>query len=274
VHLEDSAESTGGAAPSEVWTRKRQPKSELRQLMVDKGREILQEEGIEVRTSNLTFKRVFDRVERDTGRRLTNASVIKRVWEDQTDFQADVLVTIAHDEDRPEIGATMAAVQEVLGDADLTSPEGRVRAMSQLCRVAGAGSREALTESSGWSLWVSVVAIATTSPNEEQRQRMCAALTEAYEATTSFWEGVYGGLATLLGLRTRPGLSIRDFATAVSTLAEGDQFRSHVDPSQATVVVPGGPDGEDQEWTLYALTIESLALRFFELDPGFQPPGA
>ena len=117
-------------AASEVWTRKRQPKSELRQLMLDTGREILQEEGIETRSSNLTFKRVFDRVERDTGRHLTNASVIKRIWEDQSDYQADVLVSIAQDENRPEVGATMAAVEDVLASTDLSSVEGRLRGMS------------------------------------------------------------------------------------------------------------------------------------------------
>ena len=71
--------------------------------MLETGREILQEEGIQTGSTNLTFKRVFDRVERDTGRRLSNASVIKRIWANQADYQADVLVTIAHDEQRPEV---------------------------------------------------------------------------------------------------------------------------------------------------------------------------
>ena len=74
--------------------------------MVDAGRAILHEEGIETSSNNLTFKRVFERVERDTGRRLTNASIIKRIWENQSDYQADVLVAIAHDEGRPEIEGT------------------------------------------------------------------------------------------------------------------------------------------------------------------------
>lgn len=270
----NTAGAAAGEAPSGVWTRKRQPKSELRKLMLDTGREILQEEGIETRSSNLTFKRVFDRVERDTGRHLTNASVIKRIWKDQSDYQADVLVAVAHDEDRPEVGVTMGAVQEVLATTDLGSAEGRVRAMSQLCRVAGATSREAIAESSNWSLWVSVVAIATSTTDEEQRRRMCAALSEGYELVTEFWEGVYGGLIALLGLRPRAPRTVRQFAIAVAALSEGDSLRRHVERSQAPVELPTGADGALQEWTIYSLAIEAVALQFFEVDPDFVPPRA
>ena len=56
---------------------------------------MLREEGLGTGAEALTFKRVFDRVEEDTGVRLTNASVIRRVWENQAEFQVDVLVTIA-----------------------------------------------------------------------------------------------------------------------------------------------------------------------------------
>ena len=39
-----------------------------------------------------------------------------------------------------------------------------------------------------------------------------------------------------------------------------------------TLDLPTGPDGELREWTLYAVTIEALALQFFEPDPEFSPP--
>ena len=79
--------------------------------MVDAGRAIVDEEGIETSSNNLTFKRVFERVERDTGRHLTNASIIKRIWDNQSDYQADVLVAIAQDEGRPEIEGTLDVVR-------------------------------------------------------------------------------------------------------------------------------------------------------------------
>ena len=264
--------ATGGSA-SGATTRKRQPKNELRQLMLDKGREILYEEGIETGSSNLTFKRVFDRVERDTGRHLTNASVIRRIWDNQAEYQADVLVAIAQDEQRPELDATLASVAEVLAGVDLASAEGRMRGLSELCRVVGATSREAIAESSSWPLWISVVAIASSTTNEDQRQRMCAALSEGYELVTEFWEGVYGGLVALLGLRPRVPRTIRQFTIAVAALSEGDSLRRHVERAPMTVDLPTGPGGDLQEWTLYSIAIEAVALQFFEPDPDFVPPG-
>jgi hypothetical protein len=242
--------------------------------MLETGRLILQEEGIETVSSNLTFKRVFDRVERDTGRHLTNASVIKRIWENQADFQADVLVDIAQDEQRPEVEAVLAAVQDVLAAVDLATVEGRLRGMSELCRVAGAASRKAIGESTSWPLWISVVAIASSSSREEQRRRMRAALAEGYELVTEFWEGVYSGLAALLGLRPRAPRTVRHFVQAVMALSEGDSLRGHLERSAVTVELPTGPDGGAQEWTLYSLAIEAVALQCFEPDPDFVPPGS
>ena len=249
--------------------RKRQPKQQLRQLMLDTGRSILNEEGIETASTNLTFKRVFDRVERDTGRHLTNASVIRRIWENQADYQADVLVAIANDDQRPEIERTLDAVRRVLDEVDRTTVEGRLRGMSELCRVAGAANREAIAQSTSWSLWISVVTIASSSSNKEQRDRMCGALAEGYESVAEQWEGIYGGLLAFLGLRVRSPRTLRHFARAVASLSEGESLRQNVVRDVVRFDLPSGPDGELQEWTLYGATIEALAIQFFEPDPDF-----
>src|SRR6202140_5471028 len=99
-----------GRAENRLMSRKRQTKQsreDLRATLLAAGQEILHEEGLKTASRNLTFKRVFERVERESGLRLTNASVIGRVWENQPDYQADVLVSIAQDRGRPEIGLTI-----------------------------------------------------------------------------------------------------------------------------------------------------------------------
>ncbi len=198
--------------------------------------------------------------------------MIKRIWANQADYQADVLVTIAHDEQRPEVEDTLAAVQQVLATADLSTVEGRLATMSELCRVAGAASHRIISESASWSLWVSTVTIATTTPNEEQSKRMRAALMEGYETTTALWSGIYGGLTAMLGLRPRAPRTLEQFAIAVSSLTEGDSFRQHVEGSTITLDLPTGPDGDMRNWTLYSVAVEALALQFFEPDPDFRPP--
>ena len=240
--------------------------------MLDNGRAILQEEGIETASNNLTFKRVFDRVELTTGRQLTNASVIKRVWENQSDYQADVLVEIAHDEQRPEVEGTLAAVAGVLDGVDLTTADGRLWGMSEICRVAGAASRQLIAESTSWPLWISVVTIATTSSNEDQKERMCTALAEGYQSVEEYWEGIYRGMIDYLGLRLRAPRTLLQFSQAVTSLSEGDSLHQRVVPEARRLDLPSGPGGELREWTLYAVSLEALAIQFFEPDPDFVAP--
>jgi len=118
--------------------QRKQTREELRVLLLDTGRAILQEEGLGTGAEALTFKRVFDRVEKETGVRLTNASIIRRVWDNQAEFQADVLVSIATDDGSAEIEYTEAAIAQFLEELDVSSPEGRWRSAAELCRVAGA----------------------------------------------------------------------------------------------------------------------------------------
>ena len=68
---------------------------------------------------SLTFKKVFDRVAQDEGVRLTNASVIPRLWLNQAEFQADVLAALAVEESEGEIDLTVDAVIPILDGADL-----------------------------------------------------------------------------------------------------------------------------------------------------------
>ncbi len=262
----------GGASAAGGTRRARLARDELRSLLLEAGREILYEEGIDTGSTNLTFKRVFDHIEERTGLQLTNASVIRRVWENQADFQADVLVVIAQDEGRPEVDLTLQAVISVLDGADLSTVESRMAAMQQLCRIGGAASSDAVADSANWPLWISVLAIATTTSNPTQRSRVRAALMDGYGTVTKFWEETYGGLMEFLGLRVRRPWTIRQFTIAVTAFSEGYSLRQHVEGDLERFMRPTGPGGEDQEWTLFATGLEALVLQFFEPDPTFVPP--
>jgi hypothetical protein len=75
-----------------------------------------------------------------------------------------------------------------------------------------------------------------------------------------------------LGFRLREGLTLRQFAIAAESLAEGCALRSRVDASDMSGIVRGkGPNGASKEWTLFAVGLEALALQFFELDPAWAP---
>jgi len=243
-------------------------------MLLEAGREILLEEGLDTGSSNLTFKRVFERVERTSGLRLTNASVIKRVWENQADFQADVLVAIAHDEARPETSTPMGALAALFEDLDLSTAEARAHAMREVCRVGGSASSEALAVSTSWPLWINTVAMATATNLSEERRRIRAALLEGYEVVTRFWEEIFEGLVAALGFRMRQPWTMRQYTVAVTSYSQGCSLRQRLIGDLGVVVRPTGPNGEDQEWTLFSAGMEALMEQFFEPDPEFEvtPP--
>ena len=112
-------------APSEPAPTRRS-RSEIRALMMEAGQAILVEQGLGVGAQDLTFKRVFDRVAATHGIRLTNASVIRRAWENQAEFQDDVLLSVAVAGDAGDESAVAAGeLLPLLASADLTSLEGR-----------------------------------------------------------------------------------------------------------------------------------------------------
>ncbi len=247
----------------------KQTREELRAALLEAGKEILLEEGLEPGSSNLTFKRVFDRVEKKTGLRLTNASVIRRVWENQADYQADVLVAIAQDEQRPEADLTVRAIAGVFVGIDLSTVESRAHALREVCRVGGEASGDAIANSANWSLWINVLAMATATNLPDERRRIQVALMEGYETVSRFWEEIYAGLVELFGLRIREPWTMQQFVMTVTALNEGYSLRQHLSGRIERVVRPTGPNGEDQQWTLFAVGLEALVHQFFEPDPDF-----
>lgn len=117
--------------------RPRRSRDELRALLLAAGRSILLEEGLGTGADALNFKRAFDRVEAETGVKLSNASVIGRVWDSVADYQTDVLVELASDTSRSNVPQAAELVAGVLAHYQLTTAKARAAALSEVCRVVG-----------------------------------------------------------------------------------------------------------------------------------------
>lgn len=255
--------------------RPRMTRDDLYSLFVETGRTILREEGLGAGGEVLTFKRVSERVEADTGIRVTNASLIGRVWENQFDYQTDVLATIAADDSTSEIQDTLRGLAPVLANMDPLSEESRRWTLREVCRVSAAANTDALSRSTDWSLWIGIWAVTAVGAAPERRRRIESALEEAYQAVTERMEGIYKGGMDFVGYRVRPGLTVRQFTIAVAALAEGCVLRDRVDRANMNGIMrPTGPDGKEQEWTLFGLALEALANAFFELEPDWSPAGS
>ncbi len=248
----------------------RRSREEMRATLVEEGRAILLTEGLEAGSSNLTFKRVFQRVEAKTGKRITNASVIKRIWENQAEFQADVLVSIARDEARRAQGSGQRVIA-LLGEFDMTTPESRSRALREVCRVEGNASSTAIDESMNWPLWISVISMAMTTAQPDIRARIKEALGDGYSSVTRFWSDNFIALQDVLGLRVRPPWSMDQFSMAAIAFAEGCALRQLTSGHTEMMIRRTGPNEEEQEWSLFAVGLEALVHQFLEPDPEFIP---
>jgi hypothetical protein len=232
------------------------------------GREIIEQEGLNVGAGDLTFKRVFDHLEATSGVRLTNASVIRRVWDNQEEFQTDVLVAIASTADLiGELDRTMEVLAPTMASFDLSSPEARMASLRELARVAGEASIRARLETRDWSLWVGVWVLALTTELVGRRILIRRALEQGLDDVTDAWEDLFAGVCAVLGLRVRAPLTLRQFTVAASAMVEGSALRQGGDPDLERIVRPTGPLGAPQEWTLFGVCLEALAQRFFEIDP-------
>lgn len=231
--------------------------------------EILREEGPHTGSVNITFKRVCDRVRVRSGIQVTNGSVIKRIWENQADFQADVLVAVANDLSRPELGLIFNALRPLLDEADHANPESRARLVQEVCRVGGEANAVTTAESPNYPLWMHVVATASTTSHAQQRERILLFLREDYTSFTKLWEESFAALAALLGLRIRPESDRSQFVVVLAALDQGFSLRHRINGKIEHVTRPTGPNGESEDWTLFAIGLEALVHQFFEPDPMF-----
>ena len=247
--------------------RPRQSREELRALLLTTGQSILLEEGLGTVADALNFKRVFDRIETGTGVRLSNASVIGRVWENLDDYQTDVLVELASDTSRSNVPEIAELVAAILADWDMSTTTARSAALTEVCRVVGEALSDALRRSTSWSVWINVWTMATSSEVPGRHQRVLSALMHSYDSINEQGAEAFGGLLTLFGYRIKEPLTVYQFLNAVGALSEGCSLRDRVDTKMLDIVRPTGANGADQTWTIFGIGLHALLMEFFELDP-------
>jgi hypothetical protein len=160
----------------------------------------------------------------------------------------------------------------LLDALDMTTPESRALALREVCRVEGNASSTAIDQSAHWPLWISVVGMAISTAEPDRQARIKRALADGYLSVTRFWSENFIALVEVLGLRLRLGWSMDQFSTAAIAFAEGCALRQLTSGHSELMIRPTGPNGEDQEWSLYAVGMEALVHQFLEPDPEYTPP--
>jgi hypothetical protein len=262
--------ATGAVPP----TPTRRTRAELRTLLIDAALEVLRQDGLGTGAEQLTFKRVFDRVAATSGIRVTNASVIGRIWDNQAEFQSAVLAEVATDEITDQERAVVAATAGFVATADRSTSEARRATLREIMRLAAEAGLTGATASRTWATVIGVWALVsgsraagTTGPLHEALRASYAALEERSVAATE-------SLMAFLGLRLRPPFDVRQFTTALTALVEGCALRDRAAAGIRGLELPTGPGGGLQSWTVLGVGMDALAEEFFDLDPDWSPEPA
>jgi len=246
----------------------------LKELLIGVGLDLLIEEGLARGTERLTFKRVFDRAAEERGVRVTNASVIGRIWEDMADYQADVLAATLENDDIDGMAEVMLAAARVVAEADLSSIEGRHAATVEVIRVACQAHVDALTRTRKAAINMGLRGLSVSRLPMDQGSPMATSVRRAYEEFAARWDFVSEQTVSVIGIHLRPGLTIRQLSMLAISLTEGFSVWDRVDPSGTRHILrPTGPEGAKQEWSLFSLGLEALVWQFAELD-GLASAGA
>lgn len=252
-------------------------RDQLRELLVTTGVSVLLDEGMGCGLDHLTFPKVFDRIERESGRRITRASVYDRLWDNQEEFQWDVLARLITNADTID-PRTRRRVRRILADADITSDAGRLAGLHELCQLA---VKQHVIESSRRQDYRIIMAAVGAVASSEQAgnapdgaARVREALQAHIEQETDAYVELYGEIGLHLGFRLRDPLELRQFVLAIHALGEGIAMRLNFFPEYETPIAlpPVGPDGATVKSSLAGMGVEAIALAMLELDPDWVPP--
>ncbi len=270
-HPRATARLERSPAPARPSTTRRR-REELRELLLRTGLDLLVEEGLGNGVAHVTFKRVFERLEATTGVHLTNAAVIGRVWRNQEEFQTDVLAATA------AVGAeilpvTVEHVLPVLSRGTGSTVEERWRTMQELCRIGAAANARTMVRSRRWQRWIGVwaLAMARAQAGTAEDCPVARGLRQGYERTTARYEELLQALLDRVGLRVRPGITLRQVTVIAIALSEGCAVGLRGLGRDRVVCRPTGPGGAEEEWTLFAVGLDALCRAFLEPVPGWRP---
>ena len=264
----------------------RVPAEEVRQRMLDAGRELAIEAGAALTIEHLRLEEVIQRA------RVPRSSVY-RLWSYREEYIDDLLCYLAGAGtlfgSRPVFDPeTFSVASKVLADNRhlLATADGRRALLREVVRVTTKRNYQALTESAPWRLHMALVATLGSTRSGEARRQIAAALEEAQLRSRDSMVALFGYLMGEIGLRLRDpawtaehlqltgGLLVQSLALRNLQVqaADGASEAASVD-ALLNAPIPGpGLNGETAEWTLVGHAYVGLVDAFVELDPDFTPP--
>jgi AcrR family transcriptional regulator len=274
---------------------------EVRQRMLDAGRQLAHEVGAALTIEHLRLEEVIQRA------RVPRSSVY-RLWPYREDYIDDLLCYLAGEgswfSDRTVLDPETfdLAVRVVTDNLPmLATPEGRRALMCEVVRITVTRNYEVLTDSLPWRLHMALIATLGSTRSGGARRRIAAALEDAQRRSRASLVTVLSHLATVLGYRLRDpaftldhvqlagGLLVQAMAQrnvqVQTALARPGEAPAGAAPGEDDLAEPAhvagllndpmpgpGLGGQPARWSLAAFSYLGLVDVFMELDPDWAPP--
>jgi AcrR family transcriptional regulator len=264
----------------------RVPADEVRQRVLDAGRDLALEAGAALTIEHLRLEEVIQRA------RVPRSSVY-RLWSYKDEFIDDLLCYLAGPGSWFQSTGvfdprTFAIVEATVRDHQhlLGTPEGRWAVLREATRLGAFRNYQAFSESQSWRLHMALVATLGSTRTGDARRRIATALEESQTRSRDSLVALYAYLKETLGLRERdPARTVEHMVLAGGVLVQSLALRNiqvqaaaGVDGADSVAEllnneIPGpGPDGKPMPWTLAAFSYLSLLEAFLEPDPDWKPP--
>ncbi|NNE96348.1 MAG: hypothetical protein HKN24_10000 [Acidimicrobiales bacterium] len=238
--------------------------------MIDAGTALLIERGYGHGGEQITYRRVFDRIEQESGVVVARAQVHGRIWASQNDFQLDVLAESCKPFVADGLQVAAEAALNAIQSVDRTEPDWQSRAVARAIRDGSFANVEALMASPSWLLGRAIMSFHALSSNRSDR--VSEALRSEYEASLSSWTNLFEATAVGLGLRAKPWTRCtlaqvcRIAAQFADVLSDGVVARSRMLGETQIYSVEIAGD-ERAEWNILGLGAWCVIDHLMEPDP-------
>lgn len=223
-------------------------------------------------TIGLDAVRVADAIE-TTG--ASRATAYRALADDELEPQEllrrEVLLRVLQRDSRAaNLGVVEAAIAEEFERfGELPEPDdaaGRARLHRALIRASSAASYHNVAGLRERAILIAAYgATSSLDPGTEAWQH--EALVAGEHGLSSQFGQLYAESLAMFGLRLRPGVTIEHFAIALASLLEGLVMRARFRDDLDGIVLPTGPDGDDEQWTLFGIASEGIVQAFCEPVP-------
>lgn len=250
--------------------RPRRSREELRELMLDGGRDVLFELEPTIGFEGLTYSAVFAHLLHAHDQKVTIGSVHERLWKSQRDFQLDV---IAHAlEDVVGLASTQMFSQtlEQAPEFDLSTVQGRRDGIRTMCRLSSRQLFEYEQPHQVDLVYVLRLRLWETGPDHPEAKGFIERIREVREASNEAYTKLIKNIVEMVGLRVKatagdPEAALREIALLGNASRIGLETDA-LEWARTTRHLPTGSNGEIEEWYPDALALWSFVSMTLELD--------